>query len=114
MCTESGVGSCSKKLALKGVGCYVLTETKLTDDQYSRTVLGYRVILSKAASPQQGRVALLWEEGHWDFEVEAITIVSPNLLTFQLVTGEDQYFAIGARLHVTVCVTVTIGSESSQ
>ena len=53
-------------------------------------ISGYRVILSKATSPHQGGVALMWEEGHQDFEVEAVTIVSPNLLTFQLVTGEDR------------------------
>ncbi len=54
------------------------------------------MISSKATSPQQGGVALLWEEGHQDFEVEAVTIVSPNLLTFQLVMGEERYFVIGA------------------
>jgi hypothetical protein len=60
---------------------------------------GYRVISSKATSPQQGEVALLWEKGHQDFEVETVTIVSPNLLTFQLVTGEgrgERYFGMGA------------------
>jgi hypothetical protein len=34
--------------------------------------------------------------GHKDFEVEAVTIISPNLLTFQLVTGEERYFVMGA------------------
>jgi hypothetical protein len=61
-----------------------------------RRVRGYCVISSKAMSPQQGGVTLLWEEGHQDFEVEAVTIVSPNLLTFQLVTGEERYFVMGA------------------
>ncbi len=65
-------------------------------DRYPKTTSGYRVISSKATSPQQGGVALLWEEGHQDFEVEAVTIVSPNLLTFQLVTGEERYFVMGA------------------
>ncbi len=51
---------------------------------------------SDATSPQQGGVALLWEEGHQDFEVEAVTIASPNLLTFQLVTLEERYFVMGA------------------
>ena len=37
----------------------------------------------------------MWEEGHQDFEVEAVTIVSPNLLTFQLVTREDRFFVMG-------------------
>jgi hypothetical protein len=67
----------------------------LTNNRYPKTISGYPVILSKVASPQQGGVALLWEEGHQDFEVEAVTIASPNLLTFQLVTGEEHYFVMG-------------------
>jgi hypothetical protein len=87
-----GLAAAAKGLRQMGAGCCVLTETKLTDDRYPKTVSGYRVILLKAMSPQQGWVALLWEEGHQDFEVEAVTIASPNLLTFQLVTGEEHYF----------------------
>ncbi len=65
-----------------------LTKTKLTDDWYPKIVSGYQVIWSKVTSPQQGGVVLLWEEGNQDFKAEAVNIVSPNLLTFQLVTGE--------------------------
>jgi hypothetical protein len=94
----SGLAAAAKGLRQMGVGCCVLTEAKLTDNQYPKTTSGYRVILSKATSPQQGGVALLWEEGHQDFEVKAVTIVSPNLLMFQLVTGEERgerYFVMG-------------------
>ncbi len=90
----SGLAAAAKCLRQMGVGCCVLT--KLTDDRYSKTTSGYRVILSKATSPQQGGVTLLWEEGHQNFEVEAVTIVSTILLTFQLVTGEERYFMMGA------------------
>jgi hypothetical protein len=90
------LAAAAKGLRQMGVSCCVLTETKLTDDRYSRTVSGYRVISLKATSPQQGIVALLWEEGHQDFEVEAVTIASLNLLMFQLVTGEERYFVMGA------------------
>jgi hypothetical protein len=92
----AGLAAAVKGLRQMGVGCCVLTETKLTNDQYSRTVSGYHVILLQATSPQQGGFALLWEEGHQDFEVKAVTIASPNLLTFQLVTGEERYFVMGA------------------
>ncbi len=92
----AGLAAAAKGLRQMGVGCCVLTETKLTDNQYPKTVSGYCVISSKATSPQQGGVALLWEEGHQDFEVEAVTIASLNLLTFQLVTGEERYFVMGA------------------
>ena len=78
------------------VGCCVLTETKLTDDHYPKFILGYSVIASKAASPHQGGIALLWwENEHRDFEVEAVQVRTPNLLMFQLVTGEERYYVMG-------------------
>jgi hypothetical protein len=49
----------AKGLCHLGVGCVVLTETKLTNEQYPKLVSGYWVISSKAVSPQQGGVALL-------------------------------------------------------
>ncbi len=54
------------------------------------------MIASKATSPQQGGIALLWTARQQDFEVEAVKIASPNVLTFQLVTGGVQFFVIGA------------------
>ncbi len=55
------------------------------------------MISSKAASPHQGGVALLWRElEDQGFLVEAMHITSPNILTFQLIMGEDQFFVIGA------------------
>jgi hypothetical protein len=86
----------AKGLCHLGLGCAVLTETKLTNEQYPKLVLGNWMISSKVASPQQGGVALLWRVEHWDYEVEAVNVVSPNILTFQLVTGEDQFFVLGA------------------
>ena len=91
----AGLVAAAKGLRHMGAGCCILTETKLTNDRYPKTVSGYCVILLKAMSPQQSWVALLWEEGHQDFEVEAVTIASPNLLTFHLVTGEERYFVMG-------------------
>jgi len=97
----SGLVAAARGLHQMGVSCCVLTETMLTNDRYSKMTLDYCVISSKATSPQQDGVALLWEEGHQDFEVKAVTIVSPNLLTFQLVTGEEHYFMIGAYIPPT-------------
>jgi hypothetical protein len=83
----AGLAAAAKGLCQMGVCCLVLTETKLTNKRYPRFVSGHHVIASKAASPHQGGIALLWRPGHWDFEVEAVHIASPNILTFQLVTG---------------------------
>jgi hypothetical protein len=92
----AGLTAAAKGLCHLGVGCAVLTETKLTNEQYPKLVLGYWVISLKAASPQQGGVALLWRAEHWDFEVEAVNIASTNILTFQLIAGEDRFFVLGA------------------
>jgi hypothetical protein len=83
----AGLAAAAKGLHHMGVGCAVLTETKLTNDRYPKHVGGYHVIASKAASPQQGGIVLLWTAEHRDFKVEAVKIASPNVLTFQLVTG---------------------------
>jgi hypothetical protein len=40
-------------------------------------------------------MALVWKEGHSSFEVEAAPVVTPNLLTFQLVTGYKQFYVMG-------------------
>ncbi len=71
-------------------------QANLTDKQYPRFVLGYHVITLKAASLHQGSIAGLWKPGHQDFEVKAVHIASPNILTFQLVTGGNQFCVMGA------------------
>ena len=73
-----GLVAAAKGLRQMGVGCCILTKTKLTNNKYPKTTLGYRVIASKATSPQQGGIALLWEADHWDFEVEAVQVLSPK------------------------------------
>jgi hypothetical protein len=96
-CRGTGLVAAAKGLRQMGVGCAVLTETKLTNDRYPKFVSGYQVISLKAASPHQGGVALLWRESEdQGFLVKAAHIASPNILTFQLVTGEDCFFVIGA------------------
>jgi hypothetical protein len=54
------------------------------------------MISLKTVSPHQGRIVVRWKPGHWDLEVEVVHVASPNILTFQLVTGDDQFFMMGA------------------
>jgi hypothetical protein len=54
------LAAAAKGLCQMGVGCVVLTETKLTNKRYdARFISGYHVIALKAASPHQGRFAVL-------------------------------------------------------
>jgi hypothetical protein len=92
----AGLAAAAKGLRQMGVGCAVLTKTKLTNDQYPKHIGGYHMITLKVTSPQQGGIALLWTREHQDFKVEAVKIASPNVLTFQLVTRGVQFFVMSA------------------
>ncbi len=98
---RAGLAVAAKGLRQMGVGCAVLTETKLTDARYPTHVEGYHVIALKATNPQQGGISLLRTAEHQDFEVEAVKIISPNVLMFQLITGGVQFFMIGAYIPPT-------------
>ena len=78
-----------------GVSIAVVTETKITDARYPRLASGYKILASKARSHSQGGIALLWRENHRGFEVESAKILTPNLLTFILVTGNERFYCMG-------------------
>jgi hypothetical protein len=95
-CSQNHVlASVAKGFVLMGIGAAILIEIKVRDNQYPKLVLGYTVIALKATSHKQGGVALVWKEGHSFFKVEAACIVTPNLLTFQLVTGYERFYVMG-------------------
>ena len=54
----AGLTSAAKGLAQMGAGLAVLMETKITYDRYTRLALGYKILTSKAASHNQGEIAL--------------------------------------------------------
>ena len=89
------MASAAKGLAQMGVTVAALTEMKITDNRYPYFLSGFKVLLSKAASRHQGGIALLWREGNQGVEVKAARILTPNLLTFQLVTGDERFYCMG-------------------
>jgi hypothetical protein len=90
-----------------GVGLAILTEMKVTDNHHPCLVTGCKILASKAASRNQGGIALLWKENCRDYEVELVCIVMPNRFTFQLVTGDEQFYCMG----VYIPPTDTMGVE---
>ncbi len=78
------------------IGVAVLMETKIVNDQYPKAAAGYTIMCSKAASCTKGRVALMWKENNPKFEVELVLFNNcPNVLTFQLVMGDEQFYVVG-------------------
>ena len=83
-------------LAQMRVGLAVLTETKLVNDRHPKTASGYSFMCSKAVSGHQGGVALMWKENEPKFEVESVLFNNgPNIVTFQLTTGDERFYVIG-------------------
>jgi hypothetical protein len=89
------MAAAAKGLVQMGVGIGILTCTKVTNDRYSKSLSGYRVLVSKVASPHQGRIGLIWREDHDGFEVKAVRPLTPNLMSFQLITGNKRFYVMG-------------------
>ncbi len=78
-------------LAQMRVGLVVLTEMKLVDDRHPKTASGYTIMCSKV-----GGVVLMWKEDDPKFEVESVLFNNgPNIVTFQVTTGDEQFYVIG-------------------
>jgi hypothetical protein len=92
---NTGLTSAAKGLAQMGVNCAVLTEVKIMNDKYPRCASRFKIILLKVTSHSQGGIALLWNKGHASFEIKAAIIVTPNLLSFQLVMGYERFYMMG-------------------
>jgi hypothetical protein len=72
-----------------GVGLVVLIETKIFNNRHLNAASGYTIMCLKAMSGNQGGGALIWKEDDQKFEVELVQFnYSPNIVTFQLVTGD--------------------------
>ncbi len=66
----------------------------MTDGIYTQKLSGYSVAASNAPSAHQGGIALFWGPNK-SYEVEDWRIRGPKVLTFMLVTGSQQFFAVG-------------------
>ena len=83
-------------LAQMRVGLVVLTETKLANDRHPKTASGYAIMCSKAVSRHQEGVVLMWTEDKPEFEVELVLFNNgPDIVTFQLATGDERFYLIG-------------------
>ncbi len=66
-----------------------------------------QILVSKVTSHNQGGIALSWKENHPGYEVESARIATLNLLTFQLVTGNERFYCMG----IYTAPTDTMGVE---
>ena len=72
----------------------ILQETKPTDGVYTRGSAGYNVIATDAPSRHRGGVALFYRSTP-HFVVEAVERCRPNVMVFQVATGERRWHIVG-------------------
>jgi hypothetical protein len=94
---NGGLESALQAMAATGVDCGVFTETKIRDNIYTRYSSRYNVFASNAVSVRQGGIALFWKDNDL-YEIEKSKIRGPNMLSFELVTGEMRFYVVGAYL----------------
>ena len=72
----------------------IFQETKIIDGVYTCGSAGYSVIAKDTPSRQRDGVAVFYRESP-RFTVDSIQNFGPDIASFQLVTGERQWFIIG-------------------
>ena len=92
---NGGLEGSLQEMESLGVNIGILQETKLTKGIYTRHYSNYSGIATDANSVSHGRVALVWRDNN-RFKVKEVKKHGPNVLTFQLVTGWDHFFIVGA------------------
>ena len=81
--------------ALRGVShanmdLVILQETKLTDGIYTRGLVGYILVSTDVPSRHRGGVAIFYRLAPHSV-VEAVRKFGPNVIGFQLATGERRW-----------------------
>ena len=92
---NAGLESALRAMAATEVDLGIFTETKSTDSVYTRYSSGYKVTATNAVSASQGGIALFWRDNEL-YKIEEVAPRGPNVLTFELVTGQIRYFVVGA------------------
>ena len=96
---RGGMESACRALASLAVDIALLQETKLTGGIHTKFSSGYSIFATDAADCRNGGVALVWKDGGEAYEVEEVQTWSPNVISFQLVTGCGRFYIVGAYLH---------------
>ena len=92
---KGGLEAALRGMSQANIDLGILQETKLTVGVYTRGLAGYKVITTDAPSRHRGGVALFYcLTPH--FVVEAVERCGPNVMVWQVVTGETRWYIVRA------------------
>ena len=92
---KGGLESALRGMSQANMDLGILQETKLTDGVYTRGSAGYNVITTDAPSRHRGGVTLFYRPTP-HFVVEAVDRCGPNVMVFQVATGERRWHIVRA------------------
>ena len=94
---NGGLEAALQEMSKANMDLGILQEMKLTDGIYTRRSAGYSVVTTDVPSRHRGGVAIFHRpEQH--FAVEAVQKFEPNVIGFQLATGEQRWYIVGCYL----------------
>jgi exonuclease III len=86
----------ARSLQKMGADIGILTETKITDERYTRSAFGYDIICTQAPSSSCGGVAILIKQGCKNWHVEGTRPYRGNVINTVIVSGSDRWSLIGS------------------
>ena len=92
---KGGLEAALREMSQANMDLGILQETKLTDGVYTRRSAGYKVIATDAPSRHRGGIALFYRlTPH--VVVETVERCGPNMMVFQVATGERHWYIVGS------------------
>ena len=88
----NGALRCMKQME---VDIGVFTETKFSNDKFTKAASGYTVV-GTLTDGNKGGVAIIYRDGEEDWVLESIKSFGPNVIRGTIVTGQKRYHIIGA------------------
>ena len=92
---KGGLEAALRGMSQANMDLGILQETKLTYGVYTRRSAGYNVIAMDVPSRNRGGVVLFYRSTP-HFVVEAVERCGPNVMVFQVETGERRWHIVGA------------------
>ena len=91
---NGGLEAALRGMAQANIDLGVFQDTKCTNGVYTRALARYHVVATDTLRRHCGGVALFYRE-EADFAVEEVRTYGPNVISFEVVTGQRRWYIIG-------------------
>jgi hypothetical protein len=99
--------SAARALQQMNIDIAILTETKITDECYTRHSSGYEIRSSKARRSSQGGFAICWRDSEVS-QTEGIRFHGPNVVSCEVTSGQKRWLVLGAYIPPSEATNKTV------